>query len=958
MSNKIWKKEYNPFRNIILWGFDSKNNPSFLILYGSHEFESSEETEDSVRNILKDEVTYTSYCIFKGRDGHLPSFESVRIIDGGYYDDPKFFPKMYYKTGVTYNWYWTRDENYLVKEFVKLEEKEYVTIPYFQEIEYEKCVDIIENSNVRFHGFRLAKNPNEVLNLKEEFSNYYSVICNILSNENLYIRKKNLRILIGDSPSEEIYDLLFNIGSCELISGLFLELAKIKNPIFLDKAKEILRTDIKWADESYVKGVKRCASIYINSLDEDFKKEREAYIKEHLPEMDLHLIHINGKDIPENKILEGAHYRKYAHQELLREYYQNYDYQQREWTKTRAPQRYNIGLYSDGVVLDIVSLKNTIQEADIYGFADVIGKVAYYLDAPRLYYYFKGNGEGRALKYFKRYIKRIINSYGENDHEKFIIAMKTMLTSYTKYDYLCKFRGNFQFNEFIKYYLYHDFKEKAPNGWDNWLARQEWMENDQLMKLEGRHEFMKEIWDEHLQDVLYIAINSNVDSIFKACYYILKDSEKTNDLINKMSYKELSNLTQISYEPLASMFMNILKEKLEGIEIFDANIFIDLMASSSEEINNIALNFLRKTNGYLKSDDIVKLIFIGDIDKNIKFFKESLLGLDESNYIDFIKSLINNSIEFKESNVNISEDIKDILSFSTARVSDVSNSEKKNLIEYIILSIFNKTTMPKWVEDFINEVIFSLNYEDLTNILKDIDIRMGEKPISLKNRQVISLLESIKNQSIPANTELISILESGTSKMIRIMFEIIHSNKEELKKRFSTILIMLESNITILNSLAESVFDSINKEEKKNLHKMIIDSPVSKVYLFGLRKLSEIYGEFIPSEFMIQMLEHTSSEVKSYISNKANEILNNLEDNNKDLFMYYIKTLLFLPNKVSKSKEDIYKVIPKFIYKHNDKLKEIEKMLLDIGGSNIIKDSEAALIALAKIRREEVQIEG
>ncbi|HEX9062276.1 MAG TPA: hypothetical protein VF941_19065, partial [Clostridia bacterium] len=132
---------------------------------------------------------------------------------------------------------------------------------------------------------------------------------------------------------------------------------------------------------------------------------------------------------------------------------------------------------------------------------------------------------------------------------------------------------------------------------------------------------------------------------------------------------------------------------------------------------------------------------------------------------------------------------------------------------------------------------------------------------------------------------------------------------------------------------------------------------MQKAYSFGLHKLDTIYGEVIPEEFIIQMLEHDSAVIKAYISDKVEKILKDFKYENKNLFMYYMKTLLLLPNKISKSKDDIYKVIPKFVNLHKDAREEIENILLDIGGSNIIVDSERALVALAGIRREGVGIE-
>jgi len=66
--------------------------------------------------------------------------------------------------------------------------------------------------------------------------------------------------------------------------------------------------------------------------------------------------------------------------------------------------------------------------------------------------------------------------------------------------------------------------------------------------------------------------------------------------------------------------------------------------------------------------------------------------------------------------------------------------------------------------------------------------------------------------------------------------------------------------------------------------------------------------------------------------------------------MYYLKTILLLPNRLSKSKDNLCDVVPKFVIYHTNKLDEIESLLLDIGGSNTIKDSERALVTLAKIK--------
>lgn len=71
-------------------------------------------------------MTYTSYNILNGREGHLPSFEAVNIVeDGGYYNRDKQheFPKMYYKKDSRSDG-WSRklNDDGIVKEYKKFDE--------------------------------------------------------------------------------------------------------------------------------------------------------------------------------------------------------------------------------------------------------------------------------------------------------------------------------------------------------------------------------------------------------------------------------------------------------------------------------------------------------------------------------------------------------------------------------------------------------------------------------------------------------------------------------------------------------------------------------------------------------------------------------------------------------------------------------------------------------------------
>lgn len=959
ISQKIWKKNYNPFRHILLWGWDDHDNPSFVILYGNHEFESSEYDGNAFRAILKEEVKYTNYAIFRGKEGHLPSFEAVKIYNSTYYssENAEDYPKMYYKKGVKRRWYYRKDDKYLVKEFKKLEPNNQVSFPYFVHQTYEQYIQKLKKHNIEFTGFKLAENPNEILMLQNELTQYYELMINILSHHNLYMRKKKLKELLSINVPNEVYKILFKVGSAEVISGLFLELAKMKNPVLIEDAKMLIKSKVNWAHENYAKGVERCANIYINALNKDLKADRINWIHENISNMDFHLIRIQGKEISSDTVLNGAKYRKYANTGLLRDYYWRYDREQRKSFRCKKPQRYKKGPYTDGTEIKLINFKNTIQEAEAYGLADVIGKIAYYLDAPRLTYYFKGSNRCKQLNYFHRYIRRIIDSYGKNDPEKFIIAMKALFSSYTKDDYVCKFYGNFQFNKYIKHYLYYDFKEKPPAAdWNNWQVRYKWMRNDQLMKLEGRHEYMKEIWDNHLDVVVDIALKSEVDQVIKACYYILKESPNSNIFIKNMTYKHIINLSLVSYKPLAEMFKNVLKNKMEQLKTFDIELMIALIGCSDKKMHTIAMEFFERTDGMFSPSDVADLLLLENLEEWIELFKKNIFAFEESQYAQFISYILNNVSRYLETE-DICEDIKEILTMSTNKIKNISKSEKINLMIDLINVLYTEQKMPNWIATYIEEIIFSFSYEELESLLIDVDTNTIKKSVSVRNKRIISILDSVKTACIPSDAQIISILESGTSKMIKMLFEIIMTNNKQLDNRLSTLLIMLESEVTLLNNLAQDTFETMPKENQKKLHGLIIDSPVNKAYSFGLEKLDMFYGDSIPEEFIIQMLEHGSKDVKAFISDKMNKVLDNLGNENEELFMYYVKTLLLLPNKISKSKDRIYKVIPKFVFKYKHREDEVESLLLDIGGSNIIKDSERALIALAKIRGEVNQLE-
>ncbi len=978
LIKKRWNKYENPWRRFILWGWDDKNNPSYVILFGIHDFMGLEinindkdieefaqiaiipegkrpEIKPGVYNVLQDDVKYSCCAVFHGKKGHLPSFQAVKVIQNRHYDyKTRTYsydePEMYFKKDISYRWGWRTNKENRYTEFKNLKESKKIILPYFRSLQYEELVKKVKDQGFQIKGFRIANNLNEILQLPNNNAELTNIILNMINNQNIYMRKKYLSELLAKNPSRDVMQSIIKVGSPELVSGLFLELAKQQNPILLDEARSMVDNLVEWADENFALGVKRCARIYDSSLNPDIVKQRAEWIRKNLPNMDLHLKKLRGEEIPTEKVLIGATYSKYAQYGYLRDDYQYYDYNTSDYTY--ETDRYEIGPYTDGLKLNVIKFKNTLQEAEIYQLPDVLGKIAYYTDAPRLVYYLKGSKKSKTLRYFQSYLRRILSSLAEKDELKFVEAMRVFLTSYKPEDAVSKYGNDFSRNTLLKFYMYNDFSETPlDRKTTTWEERAEYYSIPKMMRLTGRREFKKEIWDKHLNVVLEIALNAQVDAIKKACYYILKETPNLQDFVDKMSFKQITQLALTSYEPLAEMFLGILNEKMEKMQAFDPELMLALIGCSDEKMQQHAMDFFNRTRGSFSPEAVADFMFLENLDAWMDLFHQSLSVLRGENYSQFLKCVINMIPEFFERETIISKEIKELLSNSTNEMQYLSSSVKTELIKIIIEVMQKEKNVLDWITTFLEELLFSLTFEDLVQILQDITID-SFKGASTQKRIIFSMLKAMKNNQIPSNPDIIDLLDFGTSKIINTFLIMVSKNKRDLKNHFSTLLVMFESEVVSLNLHAADVFNSLPQDRQKSLHSIIIDSPVHRAYEFGLKKLDGIYGDNVPADMMIQMLEHGSSDVKSFISRKIDDVIGNLGNGDKDLFMYYVHTLLLLPNKHAKSKNKIYDVLPKFALKYQDKIHEIENLLLDIGGSNVIADSERALVALAKLKNE------
>ncbi len=222
-----------------------------------------------------------------------------------------------------------------------------------------------------------------------------------------------------------------------------------------------------------------------------------------------------------------------------------------------------------------------------------------------------------------------------------------------------------------------------------------------------------------------------------------------------------------------------------------------------------------------------------------------------------------------------------------------------------------------------------------------------------KKRNTIAVAQSIQQHSMIKDSVILSILDIGSARLVKMLTEVIQKQQQELIEKPNTLLLLFECNVYALNQTAQTVFENMEQQKREKMHMILLDSPVESAYQYGLKKLEEWYGDKIPQQFISRMLEHTCITVKQFLSEKMEKAFYNLEYIQPDLYIYYAKTLLYLPNKATKSKEYIYNSMTEFLQYHPQKRKEIEEMLLDIGSTNVKINAERALVAFAQIQKEE-----
>ncbi len=899
-QKRLWKKsiysEEEPIRKIFLWGKDSEKNHCLIVLYGIQHFQ--ETLKDShgweEGHLLNPIIVYTRYAIFRGMNGHLPS------IPNAYVDMEKnvLCSKRGYHTAQT-SWDWNEktrrheytvkfDPQYVEKDFYKLEPQ--AQFDYYAENTYEDYVSTIKANGITFQDVILIEQPSELFGFEKNSPYYENIVC-MFSKERLYSRIKNMKEFMAKAPSLEDYEKILNVASVELACGIFQELTITKNPILLEKAKEIDKSKILWAKKEYHNGLKRFAKNYLSVFDETLIQKQKDFIYQTLPEMDFHIKKLKGYD---GKIMKGKELEKYL--EGYGSIYENH------WYLDYGHQRlYDKNTYNDSVNVKNIAFKNTIQMVKAYDMADAAGKIAYYLEAPRTRNYFMGSDKTGAYHYYHRYLKRILNHYKATNEEKFVQAAREFLAGWQANE-------NMYNSEFFYYYF-------------------------------SRDEKVKEMWNQHIDDIVYVVKNTTHWDVLAYCYKIIQKAHKEHKF-DDYDIKELIVLSQVSYRQIAQIFEKLLIEKLKAAQEFDAEIMLAMMNIPSEKLQKMAQKYFMKTKGKFQPEDIVELLSLDTIENWYKVVKTNIEVFSAEEYIVFIKALAEKEKEYPE-------DIMELLENSVEKLNTATSAQKQTLLKYFMDLILKNTKLSKFIAGIAENIIFYLSYAELKEILQDIPLEHGK--LSERNHNVVTLLKAAKEDIFPKDSAIISILETSSAGLVKMLTETVETLKETLTEKNTTLLLLLECNVYALNKTAQSVFEQMEAEKRQKMHMLLLDSPVERAYQYGLQKLEDWYGDKTPEQFVVRMLEHPCIPVKTYLSQKIQKAFEHLEG---DLYIYYIKAVLYLPNKAAKSKEQVYHSIPEFVQRYPEKRKEIETILLDIGSTNVKSNAEKALVTFAQIQKE------
>jgi len=842
-----------------LWGWDDSDNPAFAVLYGEKSYNRNQQDE------LK------CCVVFRGENKHFPSFEDVRLCYSYGGNGRQRTLNMYYKRDT--HGYWVDEEAAPVPagDYYKFDA---IKIDLSKEYSYS---DIVEKLKINFTNFRLAASPSEVLQLSPELSQYEDTIIALFTNPNIYSRRKIMTELVKSNPPKGLLHYLIYIGSDELISGMFLEFAKQRNPMLEKEAQDLLDLGIT----QMPKGILRCIEIYLAAICNEKSQE---------------------------KISQA--------QELLLAY------------KKSIQEKGSVYLASKDKT-NVVNVKSVFQLAEALRNGELLGESAYCIDAEN--YLCNWDSNRKSIIYLKRYARRILNDWADTNEAQFMQALKVIYTSYREVDWKPHFTISSLF--FMKQYLFPELSSFDEPKWKNKKGEKK------------RLEYRPDIWDRHLDIVVDIACETKIPLIASSMKHILKYNDTNKIYTKNLPIEKLIALAESPHSDISELGIKYLARRLKKATEFDYDTVMLLLNSRNENILKLAMEYLKSFGEKLSPQILVALMFMSEV------FDETFKGLEANDYIEFLKALFSNAN--KCVNQIATSELVELLDNSIAKLKSVSIEQKTTLVQHIISELVNQSGLPQFIINYAEKIIFSFPETEINQIAQSLDLSAIS---DYRSALIFNVLHSIKDNVVPELELIMSVLGDAFPSTLNTFVQLLTNHKNQLT--ISHWILLFESSVFALNELAKNAFISMEDEKTKfALHSRLLDSPDEKTYRFGIQQLEDIYVGDIPAKFLLEMLEHTSVEVRVYASGKVKQIIESFDSlgennlmNRKELFVRYAKTLLFLPNKATSSKKNIYGLLPKFVGLYKETQTDVEEMLLELGASNVKSDSEQALVTLAKIK--------
>lgn len=815
---------FSPYRRLVIWGRDSEGNPSFLYLYGTQE---KKKRSDE----LQEGAIYHAMKISSGAGGRFPSQRlSDNRTDSG-----------------------------------SIDLRSPIALPYFDPMYYHRLVDKINGYRKDRDSFFPVRDYNEILEFSEDCRQYVGIVTEMIQNALLYKRKKLLSLLWSMQPPIQVWERLIEIGSAELVSGIWMLFAKKQDERLLSLAEDLIRRgetvifERELHQEKVLRGVRESAKQYLDSFSQEAKKERREI---------------------------AAEYVRGIFDEL---------------SKGR----------NSVCLTDTAELKHRLQDMEVFGCPDLLGKLAFLVDNRKIDFKERGG-----FLYFHRRIRRIADEYETDSEQDYIIFLYNMMSAYAEPS-----KDERSVPIFLKKYLYTDYFRQEIRSQTDWYRKKTEVLPSVLLMQRNRLEEKKEVWDENLPLLINLLFSCKEELILRFIEKIFFDHPRKREFVAEFAFEQVMALSEIDYAPIADFFRRELENRpFEPVQL------LYLLFSPKEE-------------------------------KYRSVIEARLASFGEQEYLACIAGIFGNAFDIWHRREPLGEFAKSVLEEWVPAIRRFSPERKQELLRHLE-SLEEKVLQESVQTDLLNfteRVIFSLSEE----VIKESGKGARIEHLFPQGHRVNRLIHLMQEQGLPQVSLLDEILINGQQETVARLGELLYERKHLLKEEPSLLLRLVESGASSLEELALIVIEQMEGPRKEETLKLWLDSPMEKAYSSAFRILERGEAFQKSEDLMLRMLEHGSHEVRAYASRRMRGLLSSMREkasvgeHQAEVLLYYIRGLLFLPNRLSKSKAEIYDLLPDFLKLYPQGRERVEAILLDIGGSNVKRDSERALVALARIRKGE-----